>query len=365
MKILLTDGSHMNTLAILRHMKGHEIDILHHKKAAPAYSKYCHKLIVCPDINNHGEYFEFLHDHVRDNKYDILIPVGALASYICSKHYAWLSKYIRIEIAPFKSFEIAIDKTKTFKFCEERSILHPKTYHRLIAVQYPAIIKGAGEVKGKFPVKYIKDPQDLVHELTLLEQTHPHLKREDLVIQDHIVGEPYGFFCLYQNGELKRAICQRRIREQPFTGGHATSAETIYDDTLMALGKNVFDKLNWHGVGMVEYIKTPDGRYYLIEINPKFWTALELHILAGMRFPLYLLQMGIINLMPAFSYTRKRFVWIFAPEGELYRILERPRDLFRVLRDILRSHTDLHMDDLKPTIVQFLYWIKRILINKN
>ena len=128
----------------------------------------------------------------------------------------------------------------------------------------------------------------------------------------------------------------------------------------MEMGKDVFDKLNWHGVGMVEYKRTLDGSYYLIEINPKFWTALELHILAGMHFPEYLLEMDKAELEPVFTYQKKSYVWIFAPEGELYRILKRPRDFFRVIRDIPRSYTDLHLDDLKPTIIQFFYWVASI-----
>lgn len=357
MRILLTDGSHVNALAIMRHMKEHEIDLLHHKKSAPAYSRYCNKLIVCPHVNNQDEYFEFLYQQVQNKKYDILMPVGVLTSYVCSKYYSQLSQYVRVEIAPLESFKIAVNKTETYKFCEEHGIPHPKTYHQLADVKFPAIVKGVGEVSGKFPVKYIKDSEELSHELELLRQTHPHLELKDLVIQDQIIGEPFGFFCLYQNGEIKRAICQRRIREYPYTGGHATSAETIVDDKLMEMGKNVFDLLNWHGVGMVEYKRAQDGSYQLIEINPKFWTALELHILAGMHFPEYLLQMNKVDLEPVFTYQKKSFVWIFSKEGELYRLLYRPRDLFRVIRDIPRSYTDLHIDDLKPTFIQFLYWI--------
>jgi predicted ATP-grasp superfamily ATP-dependent carboligase len=357
MKILLTDGSHMNALAIMRRLKEHEIYLIHHKKAAPAYSRYCSGLVLCPRVEDEQEYFEFLYRHIQNNSYDILMPVGVLTSNICSKYYSRISKYVRVEIAAYENFKIAINKTETYKFCEEHGILHPKTYHTLEDVQFPAIIKSAGEFKGFFPVKYVNNREELNHELELLRDSHPQLSVEDLVIQERIIGEPYGFFGLYQHGKMKRAICQRRIREYPYTGGHATSAETIYDDTLMEVGKSVFDQLNWHGVGMVEYKKTVDGSYCLMEINPKFWTALELHILAGMHFPKYLLEMGQTDLEPAFTYQKKSYVWIFANEGELHRLIKRPRDFFRVLRDLGRSHTDLHLDDPKPTIMQFLYWV--------
>ena len=47
----------MNALAIMRQMKGHEIDLLHHKKSAPAYSRYCNKLIICPNVNDEEDFF--------------------------------------------------------------------------------------------------------------------------------------------------------------------------------------------------------------------------------------------------------------------------------------------------------------------
>ena len=356
MKILLTDGSHANTLGIMRHLKGHEIDIIHYKKSAPAYSKYCNKLIISPEITKRDAYALFLLHHVKANHYDILIPVGALACYICSEHHQSLSQYVRIEIAAFEDFSIAIDKVETFKFCEQHGILHPLTYYTIPDVRYPAIIKARGEVKGKFPVKYVNDRLELIRQLDVIGQECPQLQWNDLVIQERIVGENHGFLCLYQNGVIKRAICHRRVREYPATGGPATSIEMVHDEKLIALGKNVFDRLHWHGVGMVEYIKQ-DGEYYLIEINPKFWTTIEAHILAGMHFPWFLSQMGSGQLYYWDDYKDLRFVWLFAPGGELWRIFQRPGDILKVIRDLFRAKTDLYLNDIKPTIVQFLCWV--------
>ena len=196
MKILLTDGSHMNALAILRRLKGHEIHLIHHKKSAPAYSKYCEKLIICPPITREEAYAEFLIQHVKNNKYDILMPVGILAFHICSKYYDQLSQFVRVEIAAYDNLKIALNKTETYKFCERHGIPHPKTYHDLENVKFPAIIKGAGEVKGKFTVRYVNNSDELNNELEIIRKKYPYLQQEDLVIQEQIVGEPYGFFCL-------------------------------------------------------------------------------------------------------------------------------------------------------------------------
>jgi len=348
MKILLLDGSQVNTLGILRHLKKHTVDIVYHKSCAAKYSRYCNKLVIAPKASNEKEFVEFLLDHLNNNSYDFLMPVSALSSYICSKYAKELKEHVRVEIADFENFKIAINKTETYKFCEKHGILHPKTFSKIEDVTYPLIIKSTWEIGGKFPVKYVYNEEEFKKELAIIGEPF-----ENLIVQECIEGEPYGFFCLYQNGKIKRALGQRRIREFPPSGGHATSAETVFDKDLIQVGKSIYDKLNWNGVGMVEF-KKKDGKYYVIELNPKFWTAIELHIVAGMHFPEDLLQ---DNLEYSDSYKKQSFVWLFAHEGELYRF----RNLLKVIRDVFRSKTDLHLDDIKPTIMLFLYWIAWVL----
>ena len=94
MKVLLTDGSHKNTLAIVRYLgkEGFTIDILHHKKSAPAYSKYCNRLIICPEIQKEEEYYQFVLQLVKQQLYDILIPVGVIANKIFVRRIAEIRK---------------------------------------------------------------------------------------------------------------------------------------------------------------------------------------------------------------------------------------------------------------------------------
>lgn len=64
----------------------------------------------------------------------------------------------------------------------------------------------------------------------------------------------------------------KRMREYPITGGSSTAAESMYDPELRDLGLTLLKALDWHGVAMVEFKKdSRDGKYKLMEINPKFW----------------------------------------------------------------------------------------------
>src|SRR4029077_3602676 len=50
--------------------------------------------------------------------------------------------------------------------------------------------------------------------------------------------------------------------------------------------------LHWHGVAMVEFKMDANGRYWLMEINPRLWGSLALSVDTGVNFPLGLLQVA-------------------------------------------------------------------------
>jgi predicted ATP-grasp superfamily ATP-dependent carboligase len=374
MKLLLTDGGHKNTLAIIRYLgkERHTIDILHHKKSAPAYSKNCRKLIICPQINKELEYFEFVFNLVQNQKYDILIPVGIKAIEVLSKHLAELHQFIKIEICKYETIQIALEKKLTFQYAEKNGINCPKTIYpsnieEAISLSnkltYPLIIKSSNEGITKFPTIYINDKEQLITALTNLKNTEPEAFQKCFpLLQERVYGKGYGFFAIYQNGICKKIFMHERIRENPVSGGISTCARSYYDPKLLEIGKKILDGLHWHGQAMVEFKKDEnDGEYKLIEINPKFWGSLELCLSSGMNFPLYLCEIAMgEELEYSDQYNRKRtFLWLVAPYGELYRLFQKPSDIFSVLYDWIRinSRSDVWISDFKPTLIQFVYFL--------
>ena len=385
MKVLLTDGSHKNTLAIVRYLgkEGFTIDILHHKKSAPAYSKYCNRLIICPEIQKEEEYYQFVLQLVKQQLYDILIPVGVIANKIFVRRIAEIRKYVKIEVTNDKAFTTAIEKDLTFKFAEKFGINHPITYYpenlndaRSLkeSITFPVIIKSANESIIKFPTVYIASSKDLIPGLSKLEDSYGStLNHCYPLIQERIIGNGFGFFAIYQDGVCKRVFMHERVRELPVSGGISTSARSYYERKLLEEGKRVLDNLNWHGPAMVEYKREQDtGEFKLIEINPKFWGSLELCLSAGMNFPLHLCDIASGKVLEySEDYNRKRlFIWLVADNGELYRILQKPGDIFKMIIDLFRlnSRTDFWVSDFKPTALQIIYyivWLKNKVFRKN
>lgn len=374
MKVLLTDGSHKNTLAIMRYLGklNFKIDILHHKKSAPAYSKFCNQLIICPNVNDEIAYFDFVLYLVKNNSYDILIPVGVKPVEIFSKRLELLKQFVKIEIPEYNILKVALDKKLTFQFAEENNIPHPKTIYpnnieeAIILsekLNFPVIIKSSNESVLKFPTIYIENKNQLIKELeNLVEKEKEQVINSFPLVQERIFGSGFGFFAIYQNGKCKRIFMHKRLRENPVSGGISTCAKSFYDTKLLEIGKNILDKLNWHGQAMVEFKQDEKtGEFKLIEINPKFWGSLELCLSAGMNFPLSLCEMAQgqeLEYIDNYNKNRK-FLWIVASNGELYRLFQKPSDFFIVIGNWMsfNSRSDFWLSDPKPTFLQFAHFL--------
>ena len=91
-----------------------------------------------------------------------------------------------------------------------------------------------------------------------------------------------------------QAICHRRLREKPPSGGVSVYRESIpLDHNLVDKSFALLQALRWNGVAMVEFkVDARDGVPKLMEVNGRFWGSLQLAIDSGVDFPWLLYQLG-------------------------------------------------------------------------
>jgi len=82
-------------------------------------------------------------------------------------------------------------------------------------------------------------------------------------------------------------------------------------------------RLEWTGVAMVEFKQDArTSRYYLMEVNPRFWGSLQLAIDAGADFPWHLVRLALgEKVAPSHRWrvgVRSRWEW-----GEVDYLLAR------------------------------------------
>ena len=110
---------------------------------------------------------------------------------------------------------------------------------------------------------------------------------KDIVVQDYIQGAAHGWSAIYgSNGKMLAGIGHRRLREYPISGGPSTYCESVKDEQLETAGKKILDYIGWIGPAMVEFkLDKKDGKFKILEINPRYWGSLPLARFAGLNLP--------------------------------------------------------------------------------
>jgi len=361
-KILITDGGYSHSLEIIRSLnkEGYKLDCIGHPLCLSSFSKSLNKLAFNQaffKVSNIDQFLLFL----DREKYDFLIPIGAQSVYLVNKFRKEISKKVVINLAPSKSINICLSKNKLLKLSNEIGIPIPKIYKKKDLIQ---IIQN----KEKFNKKIVVKPSsELSNSKVIYSSDIQRIEKiirskEELLIQEYINGYGVGFFAIYDNGTLKKFFMHKRIRENPPSGGSSVCAESIYDENLFFYGKKLLDKLNWHGVAMVEFKKEyKTNKLFLMEVNPKFWASHDLAISSGINFAKEYLEImpKKSSLKDNLNYEIKyllnnRFQWL---ARDLSSSILRPLRLLNVLNSfiILKSKNNLYLKDPLPTLYLIIY----------
>ena len=130
-----------------------------------------------------------------------------------------------------------------------------------------------------------------------------------VLVQKFVKGEEYNLTAVGDgNGNLLGAVM---IKKMAVTDkGKAWSGISIDDNTLYQASESLVKAINWRGPLEVEVVRDRNGRYQLIEINPRFPAWIYISAGVGRNLPLTLLQLTLGNEVPEFPQTRTGMLFI-------------------------------------------------------
>lgn len=302
-RVLVLEGSLNASLVIVRSLGrlGADVTVADHRRVNPArLSRYAAHTVRYPNPEEDKDAFiDFLAQHVRRNRYDIIFPVSDFTVIPIALHRGAFDGRTRVAIAPTEQVMRVQDKAESIEIVRRCGVGCPKTHlvqtvqeiHGLAKkIRYPVIVKPRSKISwvkqkpfvhkvtGK---NYVSSADQLVGLYTEIHQTSPLP-----MVQEIIPGEAYGFFALAENGNPRAVFGHKRIREYPLSGGMSTCRESYMDPELMDAGCRILKELGWTGVAMVEFKRDArDGRYKFMEVNGRWWGSLALAVAAGVDFP--------------------------------------------------------------------------------
>ncbi|MCI0453744.1 MAG: ATP-grasp domain-containing protein [Candidatus Dadabacteria bacterium] len=339
----------------------------------PFFSRYIKEKVKYPHpIEDMIGFVQSLSQHIADKKYDVLIPIYDYITSAVALNKDELTPYVKIPIPDYEVIQKALDKLHILELAKDIGIETPLTFCvkdrkdlETIAgsIEYPCVLK----LRRGFGAFYINYPESF-DELIRCYEWLP--SRTDLVldfsnplIQEYVPGEIHDVCLLFNHGEVRAGLTQKRLKMYPSRGGIGIYNETTYEPELRDQAVALLEKLKWHGPAMVEFkIDSRDGSAKLMEVNGRLWGGLDISIQAGMNFPLLACKIEVEgDVKPVFDYkVGLRHRWLF-PTSLFYTRGAGGglRSLWEFFRYEPGTKSDLLLSDPLPFLSDFYFFFRR------
>jgi predicted ATP-grasp superfamily ATP-dependent carboligase len=388
-RVLVLDGQYCHALAAVRSLgRRHvRVEVASHAPRAQAFaSRYCTVIHRAPDPNRQrAQYIRWLFDLLAHEGFDTVQCFEEATADILSEHAARVRLHTHYPAPSREAFLRATHKDAATRLVQQLGLLLPRTLEisspRQLAdltsqLEYPVVVKGVCS-SGSQQVALAATPRELESEFHRIAALRRDPALPLPVIQEYVPGSGYGLTALVDAGEPLVTFMHRRLAEHDIQHGvhfahGATAAESVHEPEILEAATRILRELQWNGMAMVEFRRhRTTGRFYFIEINPRFVGSLELAIAAGVDFPWLLTRYATQGraAVPAVGHrSGVRYRWLLSKN--VAGAFERPLDYFLCALASLRphAHTDICWSDPRPHFRQLrgaAWWLREHLRSRN
>ena len=130
-----------------------------------------------------------------------------------------------------------------------------------------------------------------------------------VLAQRFVAGEEYNLAGVGdgEGGLIGEVMMKKRALT---TKGKAWAGVVVLDDELAGLARRLVAALRWRGPLEVEAMRSPDGEYHLVEINPRFPSWIYLSQGVGRNLPALLAELAFGRPAPAIAEPRAGTMFI-------------------------------------------------------
>lgn len=344
-RVLVLDANQRSALAATRSLGKQGIVVFTAEEASSALagsSRFSQQHFKYPSPGLFPDQFvEALAGLVKQHNIDILLPMTEMTTELLLTNKN-VFPGTTLPFPDIKTIDLLANKCALMQMAEELGIPTPDTWYAdnadslpvdLDELSYPLVLKPGRSwmlLQGKWKRAAVRFANNSSEARDILN-SEPVFKAHPFLLQQHVTGHGEGVFALYDHGKPLAFFAHRRLREKPPHGGVSVLSESIaVDPVLLSHARRLLDKVNWHGIAMVEFKVTPDGTPYLMEVNTRFWGSLQLAVDAGVDFPWLLYQLASGNPPHAVDNykTGIRLRWLLGDLDNLYLTLRDKRYSF-------------------------------------
>lgn len=336
------------------------------------HSRFGKKRVRLPQAEIDGVAFvEALKRVAGKGGYDVLLPTTDRTTVLLSRHQAEFENLASMAVPSVEAGELCKDKFRLARFAGEIGIPVPGTFRledeaaldaRLRGLSFPVMVKprkGAGGVGAH--IVHGKD------ELLRVFRELPR-ERDDVfdfsapLLQQFVDGDVHEVNALCDHGELRVAMTQKRLLRYPRCGAGIYNMSTDEPD-LVETAERLLRALEWNGPAQVEFLRDRDsGRFWLLEVNGRFWGTMDLAVATGLDFPVLACRLALGERIPDRPAYRVglRYRWPFP--YALLHAMETGR-WWGAFRDFVlprrATRSDISFSDPIPLLMELAYTFDR------
>ncbi len=281
---VITDGKYRSAIAAARALgrAGYQVIVTQTRAESqqepPVFSsRYAQGLWLegsCTD----EEYPDRLEAALRAYEHPVLLCVGAATLNMVAEQRERFARIADFLIAPRDTLDALNDKETVHRRALELGLPVPEEFSGT-PLRYPVVIKPhCGEKLGlKAADRYAiaRNEADYRRILDRMARYDP-----SPIVQEQITGDGSGVSMLFdRDGNMISAICHRRVREYPYSGGPSTCCVSDYDEARIGAARRLLESFHFTGIAMVEF----KGNH-ILEVNPRVWGSFPLTVFAGCPF---------------------------------------------------------------------------------
>jgi predicted ATP-grasp superfamily ATP-dependent carboligase len=304
----LVIGGNLNGLSIARSLGRHGVPVWvttpPNIKLASC-SRYTLRTLPWPDAEPEAQvaYLSELAGRYRLDQW-VLFPTSDESAALLSKFHTALSRRFRVSTPAWDVLRSAYDKRLTYRLAAEQHVDYPSTIYpateadlKDVACTFPAILKPATHATiNRFTADKAWPVANREELLARYREARELIPPDLILVQELIPGggeSQFSYAALCCDGQPIASLTARRTRQYPIDFGYSSSlVETLDIPEIVAPSRRLLSAIRYTGLVEVEYkLDARNGRYKLLDINPRLWTWSPLGGRAGTDFPYLLWQM--------------------------------------------------------------------------
>jgi predicted ATP-grasp superfamily ATP-dependent carboligase len=278
--------------------------LMEKSKHVPAFSsQWCRGAYVAPAYGQQTEPFlNYLIQFLHNSGARTLISSSDGTVAVLREHRAKIEQQgTRVALAKEAALAIAISKDRTLEVAERLGVGIPRSVmvksvsdvaEAIREIGLPAVLKPTeswvwgGQQGVRLICKLVTTPDEARRAVEKLTRYGG-----SLLYQQFLSGRQESVSLLYAHGEVQARFAQWTLRAQPPLGGVSTYRQSIeMPEDTGSQAERLVREIELEGYSQVQFRRDSAGKPYLMEINPRLTSGIEVAVRAGVDFPYMVYQ---------------------------------------------------------------------------